>query len=62
MKNENIENNARMLGRMLARELTLDELEVTSGGVAAKNCSKSTCSASDNKSCDLDVCADNWDD
>lgn len=51
MKND----NTRILARSLARELTADELAIVSGGTT---CTKSTCSASDNNSCDLDQCGD----
>lgn len=47
--------NTRILARSLARELTADELALVSGG---SSCTKSTCSASDNSSCDLDQCGD----
>jgi hypothetical protein len=49
----------RILARSLARELTNEEMEIVSGGEArAAACTKSTCSASDNNSCDLDQCGD----
>jgi len=48
-------DGSRILARSLARELTSDEIAIVSGGVA---CTKSTCSASDNNSCDLDQCGD----
>lgn len=48
-------DSTRILARTLARELTNEEMEIVSGGVA---CTKSTCSASDNNSCDLDQCGD----
>lgn len=48
----------RILARSLARELTIEEIEIVSGGARAAACTKSTCSASDNNSCDLDQCGD----
>ena len=47
--------DTRILARSLARELTSDEIAIVSGGAS---CTKSTCSASDNNSCDLDQCGD----
>lgn len=51
-----IRNNeeTRILARSLARELTSEEIDLVSGA----GCTKSTCSASDNNSCDLDNCGD----
>lgn len=50
--------DTRILARSLARELTSEEIEIVSGG---SSCTKSTCTASDNNSCDLDQCGDNSD-
>lgn len=50
-------DDTRILARSLARELTSEEIAIVSGGLAA-TCTKSTCSASDNNSCDLDQCGD----
>ncbi|MBL8300638.1 MAG: hypothetical protein JNN30_20050 [Rhodanobacteraceae bacterium] len=44
----------RILARSLARELTAEEIDLVSGA----GCTRSTCSASDNSSCDLDQCGD----
>lgn len=51
----NKNESTRILARSLARALTTDEVALVSGGVV---CTKSTCSASDNNSCDLDQCGD----
>lgn len=51
-KNDN--DSTRILARSLARELTNEEIAIVSGGA----CSASTCSSSDNNSCDLDQCGD----
>lgn len=51
-------DDTRILARSLARELTSEEMEIVSGGVKGASCTKSTCSASDNNSCDLDQCGD----
>lgn len=58
MELSNSKGNVRILARSLARELTAAELELVSGGDTS-GCSKSTCSGSDNNSCDLDNCHDN---
>lgn len=48
-------NDKRILARSLARELTAEEMSLIAGGIA---CTRSTCSGSDNNSCDLDNCGD----
>jgi hypothetical protein len=56
MNNKYIETNEeRILSRSMARELSEEEMEFVSGGFT---CTKSTCSGSDNNSCDLDQCGD----
>jgi hypothetical protein len=50
----NKKEEARILARSLARELTSEEIDLVSGAA----CTRSTCSASDNSSCDLDNCGD----
>lgn len=47
-------DDTRILARSLARELTSEEIAIVSGG----GCTASTCTASDNNSCDLDQCGD----
>lgn len=50
----NRNDDSRILARSLARELTSEEIALVSGG----GCTASTCTASDNNSCDLDQCGD----
>jgi len=56
MNNEDKQDGqqARILSRFLARALTPEEMELVSGGDCVG--SSSSCSGSDNSSCDLDHC------
>jgi hypothetical protein len=60
MNDINVNNDRRIMARNLARELTVEETALVAGqiGATAQMLPKqtSTCSASDNNSCDLD----NW--
>ena len=56
-------NEDRILARSMAEELTAEEIEMVSGGcdLNTSGCTQSTCSSSDNNSCDLDTCGDTGD-
>jgi len=57
-------NQPRILARFMAKVLTVEEIDLVSGGgscTQTSGCTASTCSSSDNNSCDLDTCGDTKD-